>query len=83
MAWQFLPNTFSLPSIWGLGSGSIGYISNSGDMDFNIIISTFVIKDRKAYFQVGAGIVSDSYPEREYVEILQKAEAFKKVFALL
>ena len=71
------------PTARGPFTGSIGYISNSGDMDFNIIISTFVIKDRKAYFQVEAGIVSDSYPEREYIETLQKVEALQKVFALL
>jgi len=47
-------------------------------MDLNIIIRTFVIKDRMAHIQVGAGIVADSDPEREYFETLQKAEALKK-----
>ncbi len=56
-------------------TGSIGYISFSGDMDLNIVIRTFVIKDGIAYVQAGAGIVADSDPEREYFETLYKAEA--------
>jgi len=66
------------PVARGPYTGSIGYITNAGDMDMNIIIRTFVIKDRMAHVQVGAGIVADSDPEREYFETLQKAEALKK-----
>jgi anthranilate/para-aminobenzoate synthase component I len=56
-------------------TGSIGYIGFSGDMDLNIIIRTFVVKNGFAYVQAGAGIVADSDPEREYYESLKKAEA--------
>jgi anthranilate synthase component 1/para-aminobenzoate synthetase component 1 len=56
-------------------TGSIGYLDFNGDMDLNISIRTFVIKDDKAYLQVGAGIVADSDPQREYYETLYKAEA--------
>jgi len=56
-------------------TGSIGYISFAGNIDLNIVIRTFVIKGEKAYVQVGAGIVADSDPEREYYETLKKAEA--------
>jgi anthranilate/para-aminobenzoate synthase component I len=59
-------------------TGSFGYIGFSGSMDLNIIIRTFVIKDGRAYIQVGAGIVADSDPEREYYETLTKAEALVK-----
>ncbi len=59
-------------------TGSIGYISFSGNMDLNIVIRTFVIKDEMAYVQAGAGIVADSDPEREYYEALKKAEALIK-----
>jgi aminodeoxychorismate synthase component I len=59
-------------------TGSIGYISFTGDMDLNIVIRTFVIKDGVAYVQAGAGIVADSDPEREYYETLYKAEALIK-----
>ncbi len=56
-------------------TGSIGYLSFSGEMDLNIVIRTFIIKDGKAYFQVGGGIVYDSDPEAEYLETLDKARA--------
>jgi anthranilate/para-aminobenzoate synthase component I len=56
-------------------TGSLGYIGFSGNMDLNIIIRTFVIKNGFAYVQAGAGIVADSDPEREYYEALKKAEA--------
>ena len=56
-------------------TGSIGYIGFSGNMDFNIIIRTFVIQDEMAFVQAGAGIVADSDPGREYLETLKKAEA--------
>lgn len=56
-------------------TGSIGYVGFSGNMDLNIIIRTFVIKNNIACVQAGAGIVADSDPEREYFETLKKAEA--------
>ena len=71
------------PVARGPYTGSIGYISNTGDMDLNIIIRTFVIKDGMAHVQTGAGIVADSDPEREYLETLQKAEALRKALEML
>lgn len=59
-------------------TGSIGYLSFCGGMDLNIVIRTFVIKENLAYVQVGAGIVWDSDPTREYYETLFKAEALIK-----
>ena len=56
-------------------TGSIGYISWTGDMDLNIIIRTLLLSQDHVYLQVGAGIVADSQPELEYEETLQKAEA--------
>jgi len=56
-------------------TGSIGYVGFSGNVDLNIVIRTFVIKDGTAYVQAGAGIVADSDPEKEYFETLKKAEA--------
>ncbi|MBI3355091.1 MAG: aminodeoxychorismate synthase component I [Nitrospirae bacterium] len=67
------------PVARGPYTGSIGYISLAGDMDLNIIIRTFIIKDGRAHVQVGAGIVADSDPEKEYYETLHKAEALLKV----
>jgi anthranilate/para-aminobenzoate synthase component I len=56
-------------------TGSVGYISANGDLDLNIIIRTLVIKEDRGYLHVGAGIVADSEPSREYRETLFKAEA--------
>jgi para-aminobenzoate synthetase component 1 len=56
-------------------TGSIGYLSFSGEMDLNIVIRTFLVKGGRAYFQVGGGIIYDSEPEAEYVETLDKARA--------
>jgi anthranilate/para-aminobenzoate synthase component I len=64
-------------------TGSIGYMGFSGNMDFNIIIRTFVIKNDRVYVQVGAGIVADSDPEREYYETLKKAEALIKTLEMV
>jgi aminodeoxychorismate synthase component I len=66
------------PTSRGPYTGSLGYISLSGDMDLNIIIRTLVVADDWAHAQVGAGIVADSDPEREYEETLFKAEALLK-----
>lgn len=66
------------PVARGPYTGSLGYISFSGNMDFNIIIRTFLIKNKIAYVQAGAGIVADSDPEKEYFETLKKAEALIK-----
>lgn len=57
-------------------TGSLGYLSWSGDIDLNILIRTLVLTQRGGYLQVGAGIVADSDPGREYEETLCKAEAF-------
>jgi len=40
------------------------------------VIRTLVLSESKAYLQVGAGIVADSDPVREYEETLHKAQAF-------
>lgn len=60
-------------------SGSFGYIGWSPVMDLNIIIRTIVVKNQKASFHVGAGIVADSDPESEYNETLAKAAAMLEV----
>ena len=64
-------------------TGSIGYIGYNGNMDLNISIRTFLIKEGKAYVQAGAGIVADSEPEREYYESLKKAEALINTLEML
>lgn len=56
-------------------TGSIGYLSWSGDMDLNLVIRTLLMTHNRGYVQVGAGIVADSDPGREYEETLHKAQA--------
>jgi para-aminobenzoate synthetase component 1 len=56
-------------------TGSIGYLSFSGQMDLNIVIRTILVKNDRVYLQVGGGIVYDSEPEAEYQETLHKAKA--------
>lgn len=56
-------------------TGSLGYLSWSGDLDFNILIRTLVLARGRGSLQVGAGIVADSDPAREYDETLYKAQA--------
>ncbi len=63
------------PVARGLYSGSIGCLGFDGSMDLNIAIRTMVIQHRQLSFHVGAGIVADSVPEREYCETLDKARA--------
>ena len=63
-------------------TGSIGYLSFNEDMDINIVIRTFLIKEGKSYFQVGGGIIYDSDSEAEYVETLDKAKALIQALKL-
>ncbi|HAM37787.1 MAG: hypothetical protein A2474_02890 [Elusimicrobia bacterium RIFOXYC2_FULL_34_12] len=66
------------PTARGPYTGSCGWIDYKGNCDFNILIRTFILKDKKLFFQVGAGIVADSNPEKEYYETLNKAKAMIK-----
>ena len=65
------------PTRRGPYTGALGYISFSGEMDFNVLIRSLISFKNKIYFQVGGGIVSDSDPEAEYEETLIKARALK------
>lgn len=62
----------------GIYTGTFGYMSFDGDMDFNILIRTLMVKGAKIYFHAGGGIVTDSTPDGEYEETLVKASAMKE-----
>ena len=64
----------------GAYTGSIGYLSQDGKMDFNILIRSFVHTDNNLTFRAGAGIVYDSIPERELAETKHKAAGLLKIF---
>ncbi len=59
-------------------AGAVGYLDFSGNMDFCINIRSFAITGNEVFFQVGAGIVADSDPEKEHQETLNKARALVK-----
>ena len=63
------------PTQRGVYTGCIGYLGFDGAMDLNIVIRTIVVRNGRAYFQVGGGIVADSEPELEYQETLDKGRA--------
>ncbi len=56
-------------------SGSIAYFGFDGNMDSAITIRTTLLKDDKVIFQSGAGIVADSIPELEFLEVKNKLAA--------
>jgi para-aminobenzoate synthetase/4-amino-4-deoxychorismate lyase len=57
----------------GIYTGSIGYISPTGDSVFNVAIRTLVHRDGQLSMGVGGGIVMDSNAEKEYAECRLKA----------
>jgi anthranilate synthase component 1 len=66
------------PTRRGPYAGAVGYFSYNGNADFAITIRTLVANGGKAHIQVGAGIVADSNPEREWFETEHKAMALIK-----
>ena len=62
--------------------GAVGYFSYTGNMDFCITIRTMVVRNGRIFIQVGAGIVADSDPDREYEETLNKARGMMQAIEL-
>jgi len=54
-------------------TGSIGYFSDCGNACLNVAIRTAAIRGGELSFGVGAGIVADSDPQREWEETVTKA----------
>jgi len=63
------------PTRRGVYAGSVLYLDFSGNLNSCIAIRTMAARGRRAGVQVGAGIVADSVPEREYEETMSKAGA--------
>lgn len=61
-------------------TGSLGYISSNGKMDFNILIRSITQQDNRLTFRTGAGIVFDSVAEQELEETKHKAQGMLKIF---
>jgi anthranilate synthase component I len=58
-------------------AGAVGYLSYNGNMDTGIVIRTIFSRQDKTYLQAGAGIVWDSTPQREMMEIDNKLKALQ------
>jgi len=56
----------------GAYTGAIGYLSFTGETDLSVAIRTLIVRDGRAHFSVGGGIVADSDPAAEYEETLAK-----------
>lgn len=56
-------------------SGSVAYFGFDGNMDSAITIRTTMLTKDKVIFQAGAGVVADSKPEDEYLEVHNKLAA--------
>ena len=56
-------------------SGSIAYFGFDGNMDSAITIRTTMLTHDTIIFQAGAGVVADSKPEDEYLEVTNKLAA--------
>jgi anthranilate synthase component 1 len=63
-------------------AGAVGYVSFSGNLDTCITIRTVLFARGVATIQVGAGIVADSEPEREYQETMNKARGVLRAIEL-
>ncbi|OKY77259.1 MAG: Anthranilate/para-aminobenzoate synthase component I TrpE [Candidatus Methanohalarchaeum thermophilum] len=63
-------------------SGAVGYFSFNEEMDFAITIRTFHVKENEVQLQVGAGIVKDSVPRKEWKETIDKGKAGMKALRL-
>jgi len=59
----------------GFYSGSVGYFAFNGEMDSSIAIRTALLKPNSITLQAGAGVVADSVPELEYLEVKNKLGA--------
>jgi anthranilate synthase component 1 len=66
------------PTRRGPYAGAVGYFSYNGNADFAITIRTLIANGDRANIQVGAGIVADSDPEKEWFETEHKARALIK-----
>lgn len=65
----------------GLYSGTVGYISPCGNIDFNVIIRSILYNKANNFlsFMAGSAITILSEPEKEYQECLLKAQSLARV----
>ncbi|MAT90834.1 MAG: anthranilate synthase component I [Flavobacteriaceae bacterium] len=62
--------------------GAIGFMDFDGNFNHAIIIRSFVSKNHTLYYQAGAGVVSDSQPDKELEEVYNKLGALHKALEI-
>jgi anthranilate synthase component 1 len=70
------------PTRRGIDGGAVGYLDYHGNMDTCIAIRTRLFRNGTAHVGVGAGIVADSQPEREWEETMAKSRALTEAVVM-
>lgn len=70
------------PTVRGVYTGAIGYLSAHGRLDLNTAIRTITLAAGAAHMHVGGAIVYDSDPEAEYIETLDKARGMARALGV-
>ena len=63
-------------------AGAIGFMGFNEDFNHAIMIRTFMSKNNELHYRAGAGIVADSIPENEMLEVNNKIAALRKAVAM-
>jgi para-aminobenzoate synthetase component 1 len=59
----------------GIYSGAIGYLDIAGGLDLSVVIRTLLVRHGQVHLHSGGAVVSDSDPQDEYRESLDKIRA--------
>ncbi len=65
----------------GIYSGAIGYLDARGGLDLSVVIRTLLVREGRVHMHGGGAVVSDSEPEAEYREALDKVRALLAALA--
>ncbi len=63
------------PEVRGVYAGTVGYLGFGGNLDTAITLRTLLVRDGVAYAQASGGVVADSTPQEEALEIDNKVAA--------
>ncbi|WP_460733630.1 aminodeoxychorismate synthase component I [Lysobacter tyrosinilyticus] len=66
----------------GAYTGAIGWLNRDGDLDLNILIRSGEVEGKTLRFRTGAGIVTDSDPQRELEETRAKARGMLRALGV-
>ncbi len=70
------------PGPRGVYTGAIGFFADDGAAHLNVAIRTVTVRDGHATTHLGAGIVADSDPAREWAETVAKGAALARVLGV-